>query len=210
MNRIFIGVDTRQPIAYHVLAQSILNHASEPVSITPLWNTHIHHGIREGLTQFTYTRYLVPYLCGYEGRALFMDADMLVRKDIIPLLHAELLTSVAVADVSRPFERPSMMLFNCDECTALTPEYINTKTPQDLSWGTVSFFPKRFNHTIPYDGTPDEEPAVVHFTQGIPCFPETEKAVYADEWRTVLDHCNTTVPWEEIMGHSIHKREMGV
>ena len=34
--RIFIGYDTRESIAYHVCAQSIIEMSSHPLSITPL------------------------------------------------------------------------------------------------------------------------------------------------------------------------------
>ena len=37
---------------------------------------------RVGLTDFTFSRYLAPALCGYQGVSVFMDADMLVLDDI--------------------------------------------------------------------------------------------------------------------------------
>jgi lipopolysaccharide biosynthesis glycosyltransferase len=36
-------------------------------------------------TEFTYTRFLVPWIMGYEGRALFLDNDMLCLGDIADL-----------------------------------------------------------------------------------------------------------------------------
>ena len=36
-------------------------------------------------TEFTYTRFLVPYLCGYQGKAIFIDCDMLCLGDIAEL-----------------------------------------------------------------------------------------------------------------------------
>ena len=33
-------------------------------------------------TDFSFTRFLVPYLQNYEGWAMFMDCDMLCREDI--------------------------------------------------------------------------------------------------------------------------------
>jgi len=36
-------------------------------------------------TEFSFSRFLVPYLCGYEGKAIFMDGDMLCRSDIAEL-----------------------------------------------------------------------------------------------------------------------------
>ena len=59
MLRIFVGIDERQPVAYHVLVSSIQRRSSRPVAITPL----LIHQLpikRQGLTTFTFSRYLVP------------------------------------------------------------------------------------------------------------------------------------------------------
>lgn len=211
MNRIFIGVDERQPVAYHTLAQSIMDNCSDPVAITPLYKKMLPVEIRSGLTEFTYSRYLVPYLCNYEGRALFMDADMLVMGDLKKLFEADLEDcGVFVAPVTRRFERVSLMLFNNPYCKKLTPEYINTKVPQEIEdWSEkVGTLHPAFNYTIPYDEHPECDPVVVHYTQGIPCFTETENCEYAQEWRDCSQIAMSTVSWEEIMGQSVHKKEM--
>src|SRR5689334_10766418 len=87
MIRVFIGYDSRETVAYGVLAHSINRHASQPVAIAPVML-----GQLEGVfqreknplqsTEFSFSRFLVPYLCGYQGWAVFMDCDMLVREDI--------------------------------------------------------------------------------------------------------------------------------
>src|SRR5437879_2363173 len=82
--RIFIGYDPRQPIAYNVLQHSIIRHASRPVAITPLILAQLPIK-RRGLTEFTYSRFLVPWLCHYQGQAVFLDSDMIVKGDIAEL-----------------------------------------------------------------------------------------------------------------------------
>ena len=87
---IFIGYDSAEPVAYHVLSHSIMRRATWPVSITPLKIEHLSDlfgrpAEADQSTQFSYTRYLVPYLMGYQGWAVFMDCDMLVRADISDL-----------------------------------------------------------------------------------------------------------------------------
>ena len=77
MLNVFIGYDPRQPVAYNVLQHSIVRHASEPVAITPLILKQLPIE-RRGLTEFTFSRFLVPYLCGFKGMAVFLDADMVV------------------------------------------------------------------------------------------------------------------------------------
>lgn len=206
--RVFIGIDARQPIAYHVLAHSILRRASKPVAITPLIIETLPID-RMGLTQFTYTRYLVPWLCNYEGRAVFMDADMLCLGDIAELFDVAPARGVCVAPVSRTFERVSMMFFNNASCEKLTPEYIENQTPQSIEdWADhVGVLPSEWNHTVPYDG---ENPSakLIHYTQGIPIFPETQNCEYADAWHEEYESLKFTVSWEEIMGQSVHKAEM--
>ena len=86
---IFIGYDSREDIAYRVARRSIERHARNPVYIQPIDQAYL----REiGLywrpddplssTQFSFTRFLVPYLCEYKGWAVFMDCDFLVRHNL--------------------------------------------------------------------------------------------------------------------------------
>ena len=90
MIRIFIGFAPRETVAYHVLSHSIHARASAPVSIAPLMLSQL-DGLmtreRNSLqsTDFSFSRFLTPYLCGFEGWAMFMDCDMLVLEDIVKL-----------------------------------------------------------------------------------------------------------------------------
>ena len=139
---IFIGVDRRQPVSYHVLSHSIMSRASKPVQITPLMIDTLPID-RVGLTEFTYSRYLVPYLCNYEGRAIFMDADMLCLCDIAELFSVAGSHAVSVVPVSRNFERPSLMVFNNASCGVLTPEFITAGAPNTLDWAShIGSLPK--------------------------------------------------------------------
>jgi lipopolysaccharide biosynthesis glycosyltransferase len=87
--RIFIGYDPREAVAFHVCVNSIIRHASLPVSIVPLaLNTiapcyeELH---KDGSNQFIYSRFLVPYLCNFRGQALFVDGDMIFQDDVAKL-----------------------------------------------------------------------------------------------------------------------------
>ena len=91
--KIFIGFDSSQEIAYDVLAYSIRKHASRPVEIVPIKLGEMekrgfyraHDPLQS--TEFTYTRFLVPWLCGYKGTALFMDLDMIALEDVTELFN---------------------------------------------------------------------------------------------------------------------------
>lgn len=204
--RIFIGYDPRQPIAAQVLMHSIYSRASRPVSITPLVLSQLPI-TRMGLTEFTYTRYMVPWLCKYEGRAIFMDADMLCLADICELdeICSPQIASVCVVKNKLRYEWPSLMYFNNAHCRNLTPKLIEEDTPQQFTWATsTGEIPSEWNHLVGYDPQrPDAK--VVHFTQGIPCFAETCRSEYVNEWLKEAKTCMSSVSWEEIMGKSVHR-----
>lgn len=201
--QVFIGMDSRQPLAYTVLQSSIIARSSVPVSINPLliWQLPV---TRQGLTEFTFTRYLPPWLCNYEGWSLFLDADMIVRGDIKELFDmADDRYAVMVVKNRQRFEWPSLMLFNNAKCQALTPEYIQTGEPNLLQWGEVGELPKEWNHCVGYDA-PNPEAKLVHYTMGIPCFEEVKALEHGDSWKQELQSAVSTVPWDAIMGKSIH------
>lgn len=153
--RIYIGWDSREPIAYDVCRHSLERHASAPLDIAALKQDELRAA---GLywrdvdplasTEFTYTRFLVPHLAGYRGWALFCDCDFLWTADVGRLFAQadERFALMCVQHDYRPTERTkmdgkvqtvyprknwsSMMLFNCDHPAhaALTPETVNTES----------------------------------------------------------------------------------
>jgi len=89
--QVFIGYDPVEPVAYHVLAHSIIRQSSIPVSITPVALQHFSFFYKRAWdkkqsNEFAFSRFLVPHLCGFGAApAIWMDADMLVRCDIAEL-----------------------------------------------------------------------------------------------------------------------------
>jgi len=207
MVRIFIGFDARQPIAYHVLCSSILRHASVPVSITPLILDTLPIA-RKGLTDFTFARYLVPWLCDYEGTGIFMDSDMLVTADIAYLDNVEDAANVAMVRHAseHAYEDTSMMVFNNVMCGVLTPEYIEKDEPQTLQWaGSTGELHPGWNFLVGYDKVKTPEPPnLIHFTQGIPEYKECRDCFYSELWFEEKEAMLHSVSWIEIMGQSVH------
>jgi hypothetical protein len=207
LKHIFIGVDVRQPVAFTALQSSIIARASEPVAITPLLIDALPVK-RRGLTDFTFTRYLPPYLMGYKGTALFLDADMIVLDDIKELFDlADDRYAVQVVKAKDRFEWPSMMLFNCAKCTRLTPEFIENSNPQELTWGEVGELPKEWNHCVGYDA-PNPDAKLIHYTMGIPAFKEVQHLERADDWKQEIRAANSTVSYDELMGKSVHAQRL--
>jgi lipopolysaccharide biosynthesis glycosyltransferase len=205
--KVFIGFDPRQPIAYTVLNMSIVKRSSKPVSITPLIIEQLPIE-RTGLTTFTFSRFLVPYLCNYEGWALFLDADMLVQEDIADLFAmADDKYAVMVSKNELKFEWASAVLFNCAKCKILTPEYVEKAngmhTMNFVDESEVGEFPGTWNHLVGYD-EPRQHPALIHYTQGVPVWPETNDCEHAHIYAQEAQHCVAAKGWQEIMGPSVH------
>jgi len=74
--RLFCGYDRRESVGFHTFVHSVIKRASIPVEFIPV------SGLG-GSNAFTLSRFLVPYLSGFTGRAIFMDAsDMLMLADV--------------------------------------------------------------------------------------------------------------------------------
>jgi len=206
MINVFIGYDERQPLAFTVLSHSIVRHASVPVSITPLILSQLPIK-RRGLTSFTYSRFLVPYLCQYKGTAVFMDADIVVTGDIAELFEeAAPQLSVHVMQNQPKFEWASVMLFNNYMCKNLQPEFIEDEANIlfDLEWarGRVGTLPSEWNHCVGY--AEPKEAKLYHYTQGLPCLIEPAGLPEDQHWHDAFDAAVHTVPWSELMGNSVH------
>lgn len=204
INRVFVGVDPRQPIGYNVLQHSIHKHAKDRVHVEPLMLSKLPIK-RRGLTEFTYSRYLVPYLCGYEGSAVFMDADVVVTGDIGELFaQADGVSAVQVMQEQPKFEWSSVMLFNCANCQVLTPEWIDNESnkPQSLDWGPLGSFSAEWNHCV--NKVEPAQAKLYHYTEGLPVWEEVQGSPLDGEWFAARDAMLHTVSWKDLMGGSVH------
>ena len=217
--RVMIGFDSKEVAAYHVLCHSILERASIPVAFTPITLTGL-GGVftreRNQLqsTEFSFSRFLAPYLSNYEGWSLFLDCDMLFRRDIAELWalrddrcavmcckhdYSPQEDTKFLGQVQTKYQKKnwsSVMLFNNPRCRALTPDYVNNATGLELhqfKWlggdEEIGSLPLAWNHLV---GVYDYDPAAanVHFTEGGPYFTEYSGVDYADEWFRARDRAN--------------------
>lgn len=172
-------------------------------------------GMEDGSTEFSFSRFLTPYLCGYSGQSIFMDCDMLLRCDIYEVLEfCDLTKDVFVVKhdytpkTSEKFlgnkqhvypkkNWSSFMVFNnyTHPCKKLTPEKVSVSSGAYLhqfKWtkeDRVGMLPKGWNHLVGEFST-DPNAKVVHFTLGTPCFKGFEKQEYADHWFYELELMN--------------------
>lgn len=205
--KIAIGFDPRQAVSYNVCQFSLIRRASEPISITPLVIDTLPIE-RKGLTPFTFTRFLIPHLFSYKGWVLWMDSDIIAQDDPIRIWdYANPNKAVIVAEGVKPFERAAVMLFNCShpDNRVLTPEFVEkAEGLHSISWTKeYGFFPRRWNHCIGYCPETDDL-GLIHYTQGVPAFPQTGDCEHADKWREELKLLHSTQDWVTLMGGSVH------
>ena len=216
MIKVFIGYDPREAVAYSVLAHSIHARATVPVAIAPLMLSELsgvlkreRHPLQS--TDFSFSRFLTPFLSDFAGWSIFMDCDMLVLDDIARLYslrderyavmvvkhdHVPKESRKFLDQPQTPYQKKnwsSVMLFNNAKCRALNPDYVNTASGLDLhqfKWLSddelIGEIPARWNHLVGYH-PPRGDAGLVHYTLGGPYFDEFRACEYAEEWRRERD-----------------------
>lgn len=217
---IFIGYDPREAVAYHVCANSIIRNSTQPVSFNPL-ALNILKDYKEqhndGSNHFIYSRFLVPNLMNYNGWAIFMDGDMLLRDDINKLWELRD-DSKAVMVVQHDYQTKmttkylgaknenyprknwsSVILWNCGhpKNKQITPEFIQTATGAQLHRFTwlddtdIGALPKEWNW-LPDEFGANADAKLLHYTLGTPSFHEFATTPMGDEWhreRIYTEYC---------------------
>jgi lipopolysaccharide biosynthesis glycosyltransferase len=217
--RVFIGYDPRETVAVNVLADSFQARSSLPVLIgqvrlDQLRGVYTRPRDPKQSTDFSFSRFLVPWLAAYQGWALFIDADMLCLGDIAELwaLRDERYAVQVVKHrheceegvkfqgmPQTPYGRKnwsSVVLFNCARCAALTPEFVNTASGLELHqfrWledEEIGELPPEWNVLVGVQPVP-AEPKVLHYTLGGPWFDDCLDMPESDRWleaREAMNH----------------------
>lgn len=211
MARIFIGYDSNEVVAYNVFAHSLNEKSTGPLSVSPLNKSHMEYVFRRERsplqsTEFSFTRFLVPFLSGYEGWSIFADCDFLCRADIhelwklrddrcavmvckheyTPKEDTKFLNAIQTKYKMKNWS--SLIMFNNARCRRLTPKYVNEASGLDLhqfKWldgeHEIGGLPLEWNWLVGvYGGNPNAK--MVHFTIGGPYFTEYRDCDYSDEW----------------------------
>lgn len=211
---IWIGYDKQFDKNIDILLRSINNNCSIKYKINLLRLENLSDKLtreRDPLqsTDSAFTRWLVPYLQNYKGWALYMDSDMLVRKDlknlwdlrddskkVMVVKHKNLhnYTHKFNNNIQTSYPRKnwsSLILFNCSKCQYLSLEYVNTASGLSLhTFSTVKSteigsIPKQWNHLVGINEPNDA--AIVHWTLGGPWFEEYKNTEYSKEWFQYLN-----------------------
>lgn len=192
--KIFIGWDSRYPECADVLKYSIQKRASVPVDIKFLRLKELNLVKNDPLasTEFTYTRFLVPYLCEFKGHALFLDSDMVCCSDIADLFeycssdyaircvhhnYVPIATTKMEGQTQTQYRRKnwsSLMLMNCSRLKTLTKPFIEQATGaalhqfQFLADEDIGDLPREWNMLDSWSN----KGKIIHYTQGGPWLKE--------------------------------------
>ncbi|KAL4199362.1 hypothetical protein AMTRI_Chr03g50770 [Amborella trichopoda] len=217
--KIFVGYDPKEDLAFEVCRYSILKRATIPVEVIPIKQSDLRakglywrqRGPTES-TEFSFSRFLTPYLAGYNGWALFVDCDFLYTTDIKELtsfiddkyaimcvkheyIPKESTKMDGVVQTVYPRKNwSSMVLYNCShpKNKALTPELVNTQTGaflhrfmwlEDHEIGSIPFvWNFLVGHNKVVDGDLESYPKSLHYTSGGPWFDAWKDCDFADLW----------------------------
>lgn len=208
--KIFIGFDQREACAYHTFVQSLINHSSIPLDITPLClkslagYKELH---RDGGNDFVYSRFLSPFLNNFDGWAIYADGDMVCQADILELLKLKD-DSKAVMVAKHNYQTKqtkkyfnnknenypkknwsSVILWNCShpKHKILTPEFIQNQSGKFLhrfSWldeDEIGEIPLEWNW-LALEYPENKEAKIIHYTLGTPCLKEYKDTNMSDIW----------------------------
>ena len=232
--KIFIGFDDKEAVVFHTCVQSIIEKSKVPVSIHPL-NLQMFQNYKEthndGSNNFIYSRFLVPYLNNFKGKALFLDGDMIVNDDVSKLFDhfkEEYAVQVVKHDYKTKFpikylghkndDYPkknwsSVILFNCahPKNQILTPQLIETAKGSYLhrfSWldeNEVGEIPHEWNYLVlEYPET--SEAKIFHYTVGAPCFEDFNYGKEAKIWHDL--HIKSQTGFDNLFHQNKSKKNL--
>tara|TARA_B100000575_G_C22954832_1_gene552035 strand:- start:117 stop:806 length:690 start_codon:yes stop_codon:yes gene_type:complete len=215
--KIYIGYDSKEPIASEICEFSLNKNSSKPIKINHIKlnevknkNIYWRETDKLGSTEFTFTRFLVPFLQNYNGWALFCDSDFLWLEDVnelfsiadnkyaIMCVHHDYKpknTKKKLLSSQQIYPRKnwsSLVLWNCSHPSnkKVTPDLVNTETGKfmhrfgwlkDEEIGAISH---EWNWLIGWYKEPEDgKPKALHYTEGGPWLgSDFQKKEYAEEW----------------------------
>ena len=210
--KIFIGYDPKEAIAFHTLVQSIMNKATIPFDIVPLDIRNLPMYTRKvddkQSNEFSFTRFLVPYLSSYKGISIYLDCDMMLRTDIREVLKEvndkpvylvkhnytpkDKYKYLGAKQYSYPRKNwSSFVVWNCshDSNKLVTDSFVNTARAAELHQfkflkdDEIGELNVRWNWLVGEYNDPPDDVKNVHWTLGGPWLKEYKDVDFADEWR---------------------------
>lgn len=225
--RVYIGFDPREEIAAAVCASSIRRRSNDTPHYLKWDDAEVARVYTrpyskrgnqyiDGLsgspfsTQFSFTRFLIPYLEGYRGWALFCDGDVLFLNStdgLVNLMDPRFAVRVVKHEHNPPIGEKmdgvkqtqyfrknwsSFVLWNCGHPSnrMIGPAEVNSKDGKWLhafSWlkdEEIGDLPIGWNYLVGHTKQEDcPYPSLIHFTEGGPWWRNYQDCEFADLWR---------------------------
>lgn len=214
MNKIFIGWDSREVVAYDVCKHSIKRNTESNIEIFPikqqeLRDKKLYNRPVDSLasTEFSLTRFLVPYLSDYKGFSIFVDCDFLFKEDVQKLF--DLVDRTKAVSVVKHDYNPSnavkmdgksqhiyprknwssLIVFNNEHPSnqKLNLDLVNNETPQYLhrfSWlsdDEIGEISHEWNYLVGWYNDL-KNPKAIHYTEGGVWFKEYVDCDFSKDW----------------------------
>lgn len=173
--RIFIGTEPAQWLATEVLKRSITKRTKAEIVFQDLIGIDL--GLKSKMyTGFSFYRFAIPEECGYQGKAIYLDADMVVLGDIDKLYHLEMRDKPVLAKRANPtITFTSVMLMDCArlkhwkvrEWVALINAGLTSYqgcmsgSPSGMNYGDFGPLPEEWNQFDYYN----ETTKLIHYTK---------------------------------------------
>lgn len=216
MIQVAIGYDSTIPKLSYTCAESILDHASQPVKIIFLNKNTLPQDLwwrprgEYDSTEFSNSRFLTPYLFEYQGKSLYLDNDMIVCHDVAELFDTTDYYMVSVVKHNQVVTNTtkfgqkqtkydcknwsSVMLFNNKACSQLSPLYVNEAPGLHLHqfhWvrdrHRIGSLPLEWNYLVDNENQTEYTPKLIHYTNGGPYYEDTRDCEHADVWKDVAN-----------------------
>ena len=210
---VFIGYDPNEKIAYHTCVQSLIENSSVPLKITPLALPHFRKFYKRkkrkvDSTEFSISRFLVPYLSNFKECSIYLDCDIIVNSNLDSLINIVEKTKKNTAlwcvkhnykpsskkkflnktqHVYNKKNWSSFMIFNNSKCKILTPNFIEKANGFDLhqfKWlgnKKITNLPSEWNILVGEQKIPKKIKGI-HYTLGGPYFKKFSKCEKANIW----------------------------
>lgn len=189
--RVYVGTDRSQMLAVPVLEHSIKRHTKAKVEVIPMLDLPVpvpqdpRNGQRTG---FSFSRFCIPKLAGYKGKAIYMDADMLVFQDIeelwnIPFDGAKIIIQkevkfeeVTTQKVGAPKKRKkqcAVMLLDCERLDWKVEEIVSRMDDgeynyEELMYEMCILQESEVKYGVPFEWNSlehwDKDTRLIHYT----------------------------------------------
>ena len=162
--KIFVGTSANgeDGEAELTLEYTLKKHSSQPIEVTWMRQSKDPHSPFNGwktktwATPFSGFRWAIPELCNFQGRAIYMDVDMICLADIAELINVDMAGKPALGKPYNGVIETSVMLMDCEALKKHMPSIDNMKQTDkvqvSMSWKVKPLMGKLDNRWNVFDG----------------------------------------------------------